>query len=219
MQIQHIYRETPMIKSYGFSNFFSFRDQVEINFKVGKTAPDNNHFAPLDKTTRIAKVAAVFGANASGKTNLLKGLAFIKWFMLDSFKRLKPNEEILFYPFDFSEEKKKSTFFLEFLIENNLYKYEVVLTQERVYSEVLYHTPVNTKKTLFKRVFDENTEAYNFQSSLKKNETTSVFRIASENVSVFSVLLHSGHPVITKLAAYINTMCAIIWKDTNAFAS
>lgn len=46
-------------------------------------------------------MACIYGANASGKTNILEALRFYAYFMLSSFARLKPNDAIDFTPFKF----------------------------------------------------------------------------------------------------------------------
>jgi hypothetical protein len=75
------------------SNFFSIRQPQVIDLRIGKGVPDDSgRFDPLfpNSEERAARVAAFFGPNASGKSTVLKALAFIAWFARDSFQ-LQPN--------------------------------------------------------------------------------------------------------------------------------
>jgi hypothetical protein len=69
-------------------NFYSIREPQVIDLRASGHAPeDADRLAPLWKgsTERAPKVVALFGANASGKSNVLKALSFLAWFVRDSF--------------------------------------------------------------------------------------------------------------------------------------
>jgi hypothetical protein len=69
-------------------NFYSIREPQVIDLRASGHAPeDADRLAPLWKgaTERAPKVVALFGANASGKSNVLKALSFLVWFVKDSF--------------------------------------------------------------------------------------------------------------------------------------
>ena len=81
-----------MIFRLELENFYSIRDPHVIDLRVARNAPDLvNRFAPihLGSADRVPKVVALFGANASGKSTVLRALAFLSWFVQDSF-RLQP---------------------------------------------------------------------------------------------------------------------------------
>lgn len=82
-----------MLYRLEIANFYSFREPQVIDLRVGDGVPDTpGHFDRLFPTSkeRAARVAAFFGPNASGKSTVLKALAFIAWFARDSFQ-LQPN--------------------------------------------------------------------------------------------------------------------------------
>jgi putative AbiEii toxin of type IV toxin-antitoxin system len=69
-------------------NFYSIRDRQVIDLRAAANAPaEPGRLAPLWKGAeeKAPKVVALFGANASGKSNVLKALSFIVWFVNDSF--------------------------------------------------------------------------------------------------------------------------------------
>ncbi len=77
-----------MLYGLEIENFYSIRDPQVIDLRAsGHTPDDANRLAPLWKgaVERAPKVVALFGANASGKSNVLKALSFLSWFVKDSF--------------------------------------------------------------------------------------------------------------------------------------
>lgn len=73
-----------MIHRIEIENFLSIRDRQVVDLRVSGKVPDPfDRFEPIfpNSTTRAPKVVALFGANASGKTNVLKALAFLVQFV------------------------------------------------------------------------------------------------------------------------------------------
>jgi AAA15 family ATPase/GTPase len=82
-----------MIYRLEFENFYSFRDRQIVDLTVPKTTPqDPERFTQIfeGSTLRAPKVVAVYGANGSGKSTVLKALAAIIWFAKDSFQHTAP---------------------------------------------------------------------------------------------------------------------------------
>jgi len=85
-----------MIYRLEIENFYSIRDRQVLDLRVSDKAPRKpERFVPIypGATERVPKVIAVFGANGAGKTNLLRALAFLAWFIKDSFQ-LPPEARI-----------------------------------------------------------------------------------------------------------------------------
>jgi hypothetical protein len=77
-----------MIHRLEIENFYSIRETQVIDLRVGAKVPDEEgRFGRLrdGSDLRVPKTVAFFGANASGKSNVLIALAFIEWFLADSF--------------------------------------------------------------------------------------------------------------------------------------
>ncbi len=78
-----------MIHRLEIENFYSIRETQVIDLRIGAKVPDEEgRFAEIKDSSgaRIPKAVALFGANASGKSNVLKALAFLRWFLVDSFQ-------------------------------------------------------------------------------------------------------------------------------------
>ena len=77
-----------MIHRLEIENFYSIRETQVIDLRIGAKVPDEEgRFAEIKDGSgvRVPKTVAFFGANASGKSNVLRALAFIEWFLADSF--------------------------------------------------------------------------------------------------------------------------------------
>lgn len=126
-----------MIHYYKFKNFYSFANATEVSFILPKAAPENHlSFSAGNGTTRLSKIITAFGANGSGKTNLLRPLAFLSWFASQSFLSLQPEQNIpLLSHFAFSQ--NPAEFEVEFELNGKFYKYELKTTFITVLYEAL----------------------------------------------------------------------------------
>ncbi|ERS87946.1 AAA family ATPase [Halomonas sp. PBN3] len=126
-----------MIRTLQFSNFYSFRDDAEVSFEVGRQPAVSPYDLAYADGSRGNKVVAVVGANGSGKTQLLKPLAFLSWFVADSFLSSEPKARIPFRPHALSPEVP-TCFELTFDLGGEQYRYRLELNQQQVLHESLH---------------------------------------------------------------------------------
>ena len=158
-----------MLLEMRFSNFFSIKDEICIDFKAGNinTAGakelSDNIFSFNDET--LIKVQGLFGPNASGKSSILKAAMFCRLLVLDSFQN---NEGTIFnfMPFKFDGYfEKPSTFYIDFITDGIEYEYSFSITRNEILTEELYYHPNKRKVKIFTR--DESkgpskTDIYSF---------------------------------------------------------
>ncbi len=143
-----------MLHTLRFSNFFSFADETEVSFVLDARANGTeSSFASTATDRQLSKLLAVVGANGAGKTNLIKPLAFIGWFVSQSFF-LGDNRTTTVQPHIMSNDQV-SQFSLEFEIGGKLYRYTLHLTPHRVLFESLELKTSRLFSTLFTRQWDE----------------------------------------------------------------
>jgi len=146
-----------MLIEFKVGNFLSFKDNVTLSMVA---SPDREH---LDTNTikvndklRLIKSAAIYGANASGKSNLFEAMNFMRNFILTSAKESISTEKIPVERFRLSTETEKipSTFEAIFIIDNIRYRYGFQVDRERVHNEWLFYVPTIRESTLFIREKD-----------------------------------------------------------------
>ncbi|WP_414527190.1 AAA family ATPase [Nodularia chucula] len=163
-----------MLIEFSIGNYRSFKDKVTFSMVAAnivakdKEVDDNNTFAVDDELT-LLKSAAIYGANASGKSNLAKAIDFMKWFMINSSKETQSTEKIGIEPFRLSTETQNqpSCFEIVFLLDGQKYRYGFEATQERVVSEWLFYVPNKRETRLFERNFEESTDIYHISKTFK----------------------------------------------------
>jgi hypothetical protein len=134
---------------------------------VNGNAPENNGYFVAKSGVRLSKVETVIGPNASGKTNLLKILPFLKWLVIDSLVKSKPEDLIVVQPFAFGEAKDQPTeLAVVFEIDGKVYSYSISLNKQKIISEELKLTSFvkekNSSKKIFSRSWNETKNHYDF---------------------------------------------------------
>lgn len=138
-----------MLKKLTVSNFYSFADETTIDFALGKKPTPSGYDIQLDGD-RFNKAIAIIGANGSGKTQLLKPLAFLSWFITDSFLQTSPDDSIPYVPHRLFEHLP-TRFELDFVIHGKNYRYQLELLKGKVQAEVLFEKNSNQFSYLIKR--------------------------------------------------------------------
>lgn len=119
-----------MIYSYGFRNYFGFKEGAEVSFELNNRVPED-----ISMGRDVATILGVKGANGAGKTNLLKALVFLSNFCTESFK-FDVDAEI--DADSYFKSIKPSEFYIDFRCGNTRYTYELSVTHKEVIYEKLY---------------------------------------------------------------------------------
>lgn len=147
-----------MILEFKIKNYLSFKDEVTFSFEA--TADKNleeYYVTEVVPGVRILKLGIVYGANASGKSNLISAFDFLSFFVGKI--RKDKNDETGFVPFMFGDTKREpGKFELTFYVESRKYVYLVVLDEQVVIEESLYFYPGTQPALVFHRFFDKTNE-------------------------------------------------------------
>ena len=146
-----------MVLEFSITNTFSISERQTISFESTRNDPatDGQHCIDCNGK-KILKMACIYGANASGKTNILEALRFYADFMLSSFTRLKPGDTIDFTPFKFDPQlqNQPGAFEIILYLKNSdsegytRYEYNLKLTRTAVVYESVYYAPKGQKKLI-----------------------------------------------------------------------
>lgn len=184
-----------MIHSFSCKNFYSFGEKTTVDFTVNDNAPKDNSYFKSKFGTRLSKLEAVIGPNASGKTNLLKVLPFLKWFITNSFKS-ENDEPLPIKPFAFTDKKNPTEISVVFEIKKKIYTYTISLTAEKIISEKLTCTSFikekKSSKEMFSRTWNEEKKEYTF-SDKNFNLPKDFEKTLRKNASAISTAIQFQH--------------------------
>lgn len=191
-----------MIHSFLCKNFYSFKELTKIDFTVNDKAPKNNGYFNNDSGVRLSKAETVIGPNASGKTNLLKILPFLKWLIINSLY-ISPNASLPIKPFLFGSEKNKNTeLSVDFEINGDIYVYKFILNSKRIILEELKIKNKTiekiTAKKIFSRQWNEESNKYELDDN-KFNLPKGFHNSIRDNASIISVASRLNHKESLKI--------------------
>ncbi|WP_327107630.1 AAA family ATPase [Nonomuraea glycinis] len=142
-----------MLIRFEVANFRSILTPVELSMvAVDRDRKEARPVANLGES--LLPVAAVFGPNASGKSNVVAALAWLQTAVQDSLRFW--DDEIPTEPFAFAGgESRPSEFTVESVISGVRFEYLVELDRQAVRYEALFHYPEKKRRRIFERDGDE----------------------------------------------------------------
>ena len=140
-----------MLIRFSFKNFKSFKNENCLDMEATSLKEHEYNVAKIDNSEYL-KVSAIYGANASGKTNVLQAFDYMKKRILvsDDSKKNSPIDEENIYSFMINNDP--ITLEVEILAKNNkVYKYGFEVLKDKIISEWLFEKRVNKFYTIFER--------------------------------------------------------------------
>jgi hypothetical protein len=140
-----------MIVSFSVQNWMSFRDEVTFSMLASKERQHGERLPRVAKyKMRLLPVSAIYGGNASGKTNFFKALNFAQSLVV---KGTQPDSMVGVESFrlDSACAKKPSRFSFELLINEKIYEFSFALTRKEIVEERLVEILSTSEKVLYER--------------------------------------------------------------------
>lgn len=185
-----------MLLEFKFRNFMSFKEDTSFlmtTVKSFKELYETNVFK-TNKDFDILKSAAIYGQNASGKSNFIVAISCMSWIINNSFSdSLKKESERLIHDFQFklntNTENANTLFEVSFLIGDIIYRYGFEINNNQIISEWLYNKD-EREIALFHRSGNEfEINKTKFKEGLKyKNDV-------NQNVLFLSHLSQNNQPI------------------------
>lgn len=158
-----------MLVEFSVENFRSFRDRGTISMTAtsDKSLPGN--ITAGFREDRFLKTAAIYGANASGKSNLIEALRSMRDMVLKS-HLAQQGFKLPYQPFKLDEacRTRPSVFEAIFVVENVKYEYRFSHDSERIHEERLYASPRGRRSLIFSRT---NTKKFKFTKDIGRQES------------------------------------------------
>ncbi len=140
-----------MVIDFSVENFFSIKDKITLSFEAtGSKDLEDYYVVNYPKGLRLLKLGIIYGANASGKTTVLKALSFLREMVLNPFTNRFDKFNYQPFLFDKNISDRNSSFTLNFIQYQTKYQYHVEFNADTIVSESLYFFKPN-KALIYQR--------------------------------------------------------------------
>jgi len=192
-----------MLIEFSVKNYLSFKDRVTLSLVASTDRTHLENTFPVGdapSAPHLLKSVAIYGANASGKSNLIKALFFATGLVLTSATR-QQGDKIPLVPFKLDAEtvREPSEFEFVFMLNGQRFVYGFAADTERVHEEWLTAAlPRRKPKALFRRFADG---AMQFGTSWK-GEKSKIRKLTRPNALFLSVAAQFNHPTVEPVFAW-----------------
>jgi len=187
-----------MLIEFSVTNFKSIKEtqtlsMVVANWLKEKESLEAQTFSIKDpKTIRLLNSAAIYGANAAGKSNIIEAMQFMERFIVKSHKGQEGEEIKNLAPFLFNKKSRSapSEFEAIFINDNIRYQYGFSVNNERVMHEWLFvHSLRATNKPLFERKYNVKNKEYEWDLSKLKGQREIIKKATRSNALFLSTAI------------------------------
>ena len=195
-----------MLIEFRVENFRSLATEQALTLEAGKLGNENDA-RPRDVEGHgdpLLPIAVIYGANASGKSNLLNAIDFMRESVIYSHRHWDPDGGVPRTSFAWGEfDKRPSTFEITFLNNETKYQYGFSTNDEKIVEEWLYAWPPphRRKQTWFER---EN-EQYKFGDHLQ-GPNESVADVTRPNALFLSSAAQLKHSQLSGLFSWFRSL-------------
>lgn len=173
-----------MIQEFSVENFLSFGDQQTISFEATSDKSYMNDLITDINGTKILRVAMIYGANASGKSNILLAIQAV-WSMLFIPKTKKGDTIEHYIPFALTKDKP-TIFEITFWADNIKYMYAVEFDKNCILTEKLKFYKKHSKTELFYERTGQSRISFGDKLKLTEKTKDDLIRNTLENHTVLS---------------------------------
>jgi uncharacterized protein len=174
------------------SNFRSILDPAELSLvAVDQDRPEARHMDNLGES--LLPVAAIFGPNASGKSNVIAALIWLRDAVQESLRFW--DDEIPVEPFAFSSDSgRTSDFTIEYVIDGIRFEYVLELDRDAVRYEGLFHYPEKKRRRIFER------EGFELKLQRGLGGLSGTRELLTSRTLVLSVARRFDEPLVSRFA-------------------
>ncbi len=163
-----------MLVQFMVKNVLSFREENVLDMTaINAYKEHESNLIDNGSKEKFLRVAAIYGANASGKSNLYLAMYFFQRIIMESFNNVEDDSmtalERYYQPFQFEEGRENSEFQIVEIIEDNEFKYGFEYNKKSIVAEWLYKKNLTTNRTV--TIFERSSEKVDFGASVRKYNT------------------------------------------------
>ena len=214
-----------MLLRFGVGNHLSIRDYQELLLSTSRRIKREGLTMPVPTLQEdVVPLAAIYGPNAAGKSNLIDALDEIRRAVVKSHKGLDATDPIPRYPFRLDDESRTNPtqFDCTFTVggssddeSENVYEYGFEFTAREFEREWLYQTVRKQRQStqlLFERKTKDGQVQVNFGSELR-GENRLIEKITRPNSLFLSAAAQNNHPKLTDIYRYFATRWRVILQE------
>ena len=208
-----------MLIEFRLSNFMSFREPAKLSMvkAAGDELSATNTFSPsAPSTPDLLRSTAVYGPNASGKSNLIYALRVMQRMVLYSVEDGQKGKPLPVTPFrlDAASRTRPSEFEIVFVNEGVRYQYGFAATAERVMEEWLVAYPKGRPQRLIERRHDEASDADEWGGMAKLTGAKKVWQDATRSNALFlSTAIHLNNRQLEPVFEWFRKVLHIVGPD------
>ena len=203
-----------MLLRFGVSNYLSIKDRQELSLVASRLKDDESGLItpPATVKERVLPAAIIYGANASGKSNVVKAFEFMRSFALYSHSRGEPGKPTGVTPFALDPEwaGKPSEFDIDFVAGDIRYAYSFSVTGEAVQTEELNAYPHGRPQLWFSR----KGQAFTFGKSLTGRNRV-IADLVRPNSLFLSAAAQNDHEMLKGVTGFFAQVTARPMKSGN----
>jgi hypothetical protein len=183
-----------MLRSFRVANHKSIKDEQELLLVPA-----------YDKTRPALPVAAIFGANAAGKSNMLDALRWMRAAVDDSYGRWRPGAGVPRHPFrlDSTSLQAGSLYSVEFVTGEVRHTYGFLVDDSVVREEWLYAYPNSNRRRI---IFEREGQKWTFGSTVARARFELLRELTRDNALFLSVAAQSGAPETAAASAWFQQL-------------
>jgi hypothetical protein len=205
-----------MLLRFHFSNFRSFKEEQEFTLvaEMFGDSPEIVRHPPAIKEG-LLPLAAIYGANASGKTNVIRALQFMSEAVKSSYRLWEPDGPIPRDPFLGDEESARapSEFVVDLLLNDVRHQYGFRLDSERVLEEWLHVYPKGKKQTWFHR---KSSEPTTFSNNMP-GENRTIENLTRKNCLFLSAAAQNNHDALLPIFTWLTRSLKFVLGERGVF--
>ena len=158
-----------MVHELRIKNFLSFKEETVISFEASKDKfKEDSLLVTMNDGTRLSRIAIIYGANASGKSNLLGAFEFLFWFWDRLTDNQETSTEVEPFTLDIDTPSQPSEFELKLYVNDKKYVYQLSLNTKAILSEKLLVYNSNQPSLLMLRELVDGNTVLKFNPALIK---------------------------------------------------
>ena len=155
-----------MIQEIKIKNFRSFKDEVTFSFEASNDKfAEDSQVVQINENVRLLRFAVVYGYNASGKSNLLDAIDFLRFFWSYKPDDLDEGTKVTPFKLDQTSSNEPVRFELVFYVESTKYWYQLELDTQQVYFEKLSYYKSTQPIMLFERTLKDEYSVIEFNNN------------------------------------------------------